>query len=354
MSNLISVGTAVPKYEVSQAEVKEFISSMFSDTVPEISRLLSIFDNSAISRRYLSVPLQWLERSHSFPERNEKYRSIAAEISKEAIANCLEKANADSGNIDCIIFASSTGLTTPTIDAILFNELKLKPHVSRLPIWGLGCAAGAVGLTRAFEYTKAYPGRNVLLVSVELCSLTFQREDTSKSNLVAASLFSDGAAAVLVAGSESDLDSNYSIRLLDSLTTNFYDTLDVMGWEFVDEGFKVLFSRDIPSIVRECVKPNIEEFLGLHNLSLENVSYHLTHPGGLKVINAYQESLGLSNDSLDNTRRILRNYGNMSSASVLFVINDFLYQRRFRSGKYGLISALGPGFSSELLLFFTN
>lgn len=353
MSNLISVGTALPEYKVSQTEVKQFISTIFSDTVPEIDRLAAIFDNSTISNRHFSVPLEWLTESHSFPERNALYKSAAVKISKRAIADCLEKANAGYEDIDHIIFVSSTGLTTPTVDAILFNELKLKPHVSRLPIWGLGCAAGAVGLTRAFEYTKAYPQRNALLVSVELCSLTFQKEDTSKSNVVASSLFSDGAAAVLVAGSESRLGSHSSFILRDSLTTNFYDTLDVMGWEFVDEGFKVLFSRDIPTIVRECVRPNIEEFLGQHTLALKNISHYLTHPGGLKVVNAYQESLALSNGSLDYARKILRDYGNMSSVSVLFVIQEFLHQGKFNADEYGLISALGPGFSSELLLFST-
>jgi alkylresorcinol/alkylpyrone synthase len=171
--------------------------------------------------------------------------------------------------------------------------------------------------------------------------------------VVAASLFSDGAAAVLVSGDRNELGGSGNIELLDSLSTTYYDSLDVMGWEINDDGFKVLFSRDIPGIVRECVEPNIRELLDKHDLAVSDICHYVTHPGGLKVIDAYQQSLRLVNGSLDYSRKILHDYGNMSSASVLYVLNDFLSAKKYNSSEYGLISALGPGFSSELLLFST-
>src|SRR5438876_332842 len=351
MSKVISVGTSLPFYSFKQSAVKQFIHELFCETVPEINRLISVFDNSNISTRHFSVPLDWLNEPHAFAERNELFKENALKFSIDAINKCISKVNAHYGAIDHIIFVSSTGLSTPTIDALILNELSLNRHIRRTPIWGLGCAGGAVGLTRALEYTHAYPEKNALLVAVELCSLTFQKDDESKSNVVASSLFSDGAAAVLVSGRESKLNENPGINLVDSLTTTYYNSLDVMGWEINDEGFKVLFSRDIPSIVRECVEPNIRELLNKHDLEVNDLKHYITHPGGLKVINAYQESLGLTNGSLDYSRKILREHGNMSSASVLYVMDEFLSKKKYAPGEFGLISALGPGFSSELILF---
>jgi alkylresorcinol/alkylpyrone synthase len=351
MPKVISVGTSTPPYCFNQAVVKQFIHKLFAESVSEIDRLINVFDNSNISTRHFCVPLEWLSEQHSFSDRNELYKRNALKFSIEAINECLSRINARYHVIDHIIFVSSTGLSTPTIDALLLNKLKLNRHLERTPIWGLGCAGGAVGLTRALEFTRAYPKKNALLVAVELCSLTFQKDDDSKSNVVASSLFSDGAAAVLISGDQSKLHENPGIELLDTLTTTYYDSLDVMGWEINDEGFKVLFSRDIPSIVRECVEPNIQELLVRHNLRVDDLKYYITHPGGMKVINAYQESLGLTNGSLDYSRQILQEYGNMSSASVLYVMNEFLRNGKRKPGHFGLISALGPGFSSELILF---
>lgn len=353
MPKIISAGTADAPYKLPQSEVKNFIYNLYSNTYSEIERMISVFDNSNISNRHISVPIEWLGNEHSFQERNAVFRKEALKLSEEAVNECISGTGASYSDINNIIFVTSTGLSAPTIDALLFNSLKLDRHVKRTPLWGLGCAGGASAISRAMEYTKANPEHNAVVIAVELCSLTFQKDDLSKSNIIASSLFSDGCAAVFVAGSESKFANNAGIELIDSLSTIYDDSLDVMGWDIVDNGFRVIFSRDIPSIVKEQVKPNIKELLDMHNLSTGDIEHYVTHPGGLKVINAYEESLGLANGMLDLSRKVLAEHGNMSSPSVMYVLKEFLNEGKYKAGEYGLISALGPGFSSELILFKT-
>ncbi len=353
MSKIISAGTADAKYVLSQNELKQFIFNLFNHSEIDIERMVTVFDNSSISRRHITVPIEWLKENHSFQERNEIFKRSAIELASEAIKECIQKAGADYTDIDNIIFVTSTGLSTPTIDAELFNKLKLNRHIKRTPLWGLGCAGGAAGISCAFEFTKAEPSKNALVIALELCSLTFQKDDLSKSNIVASSLFSDGSAAAFIAGDESRFSTNNGIKLMDSLSTIYPDSLNVMGWDIVNDGFKVMFSRDIPQIVREFVKPNITELLELHNLSISDIKHYIAHPGGFKVINAYEESLNIHNGYLSMSRKILNEHGNMSSPSVIYVLKEFLNAKQYKPGEFGLISALGPGFSSELALFKT-
>jgi alkylresorcinol/alkylpyrone synthase len=353
MPKIISTGTADAKVKLPQGELKELIYNLFSGSYDEIERMITVFDNANIETRHISVPFEWYNEERSFSERSSKYRETALELSKEAITCCLKNAGAQISDIDNIIFVSSTGVSTPTIDALLFNEMGMGNHIKRTPMWGLGCAGGAAGISRAMEYTKAYHEHNALVIAVELCSLTFLKDDFSKSNIIASSLFSDGAAAVFVAGNESRFYSQKGIVLIDSFSTIYDNSLDVMGWGIVDNGFKVIFSRDIPSIVKDSVKANILEFLKANSLKLEDIKHYIAHPGGMKVINAYEESLNLKNGSLNFSRKVLKEHGNMSSPSVIFVLNEFLNAGSCSTGEYGLLSALGPGFSSELILFKT-
>lgn len=353
MSKVISSGTCDSEYKLTQNEAKEFVYNLFSDSGVNIDRMISVFDNSTVSKRHISAPISWFKSQHSFPERNGMFVETALKMSETAVNKCLKKAEADISDIDNIIYITSTGISTPSLDALLINKMKFNRHIKRTPVWGLGCAGGAVGLSRAMDYTKSYPDRNCLVIAIELCSLTFQKDDLSKSNIIATSLFSDGCAAVLIAGDESKFAGKGKLNLLDSLSTIYYDSLDVMGWDVVESGFRVIFSRDIPTIVKEYVKPNIQELLDLHRLQVGDIKYYITHPGGLKVINAYEESLGATNGSFDNSRRVLRDHGNMSSPSVLYVLEDFLENDASQKGEKGLLSALGPGFSSEIILFET-
>lgn len=351
MARVISVGTADAPYKCPQSEVKDFVHQLFSGARDDIERMMSVFDNSMIGMRHFSQPKEWATQTHGFRERNELYVKNACALSYEATCGCIKGINAEHSAFDHIIFVSSTGISTPSIDALIINKLKLNCHIRRTPIWGLGCVGGAVGLSRAFEYTRAFPKSGALLIAVEICSLAFQRDDYSKSNIIATSLFSDAAAAALVVGEEHKLFNRTGLIFVDSLSTTFPNSLDVMGWEVMDTGLKVIFSKDIPTIVRKHIRPNITELLCKHRLTLSDIKHFITHPGGLKVISAYEESLGLPNGALEISRKILHEHGNMSSPSVLYVLKEFLQSGEYNPGDYGLISALGPGFSSEIILF---
>jgi alkylresorcinol/alkylpyrone synthase len=347
MSVITSVGTAVPSNRVTQDIAQQFCQALFQEAFPDIDRLLPIFANAQIQTRYFSATPEWFESDHTFAEKNCSYIEAALELGQTAISTCLERAGLTPRDIDHFFFVSTTGLATPSIDARLINRLQFRNDIRRTPIWGLGCAGGVAGLSRAFEYTSAFPRERALLVALELCGLTFQRNDMSKSNLVAVSLFADGAAAVIVSGSEAD---GHGPRIVSSRSKIWYDSLDVMGWEVNDRGLKVVFSRDIPAIVRSLTLPALLEFLSTQHLTLQDVKHFIIHPGGMKVIEAYEQTLSLQEGTLDRPRAILRQYGNMSSATVLFILEDFIRTQAIHPGDYGLVSALGPGFSSEMIL----
>lgn len=353
MSRVISIGTAEVPYRFSQNDVKEYVYELFSDNGRMIERMIGVFDNSGIETRHFAHLPEWFDNVRSFKDRSDSYLKNSITLSKSAISDCLNGCGGEYWEFDHLIFVSSTGIATPSVDAHLINELNLDRHLKRTPIWGLGCVGGAVALSRAFEYTRAYPESAVMVVCVEICSLAFQKEDYSKSNIVALALFSDGAAACLVAGSGHRLYPSSDINLLGSHTTTYENSLDVMGWEIVENGFKAIFSKHIPSIVRENVRANIYELTDAHGLVLSALKHFIVHPGGPKVLKEYEESLGLSEGSFEHSRKVLKEHGNMSSPTVLYVLKEFMDQGKYGPGEYGIVSALGPGFTSELLLFQT-
>jgi alkylresorcinol/alkylpyrone synthase len=256
-------------------------------------------------------------------------------------------------DVDHLVFVSSTGLSTPSIDALLCNHLGCRVDVRRTPIWGLGCAGGAVGLSRARDFALADPSARVLLVALELCSLTFQPGDVSKRNLVATSLFGDGAAAAVVIGNGVVARPGAPHRALElaaSQSILWKDTLDVMGWTIDGDGLHVVFSRDIPSIVRENVRPSLAAFLDRNELAIDDVEHLVTHPGGVKVLRAYAEALGLAPERFRHAHDVLREYGNMSSPSCLFVLERYLETKEIADGERAVVSALGPGFCAEYVL----
>ena len=354
MPKILSVGTAVPKYEITQDTAKQFSRSLFKDRFRDIERLLRSFDHTMIDKRYFCVPIEWFEEDHTFEEKNLIYTTNALQLSKEAILSCLQPTPYTTKEIDHIFFVSSTGLSTPSIDAYLFNEpdIDFSPTIKRTPIWGLGCAGGAAGLSRALDYTRAYPESKVLVVAVEIGELAFLRNDQSKSNLIATSLFGDGAAAVLVVGDENnhlrDISDNH-VSILDSQSVIWKHSLDIMGWDVRNEGLKVIFSRSIPTLVENDLKRPVEEFLQKQNLTLADLDFYVLHPGGTKVIEAYEKTFEIHEDDTRLSRRVLADYGNMSSPTVLFVLQQWLKEQPVTRG-YGLLLAMGPGFSAEMLL----
>ena len=342
---VLSVATALPPYRLGQDEVKEFARALFSDEFKDIERLAPVFDNVRVDDRYFCVPREWFERDHGFPERNDLYVEHALDLSEKAARRALDRAGAAAEDVGAIFFVSTTGLSTPSLDSRLIFRLGLSEHTRHVPIWGLGCAAGVAGLAHAADHARLYPGKLTLLVGVELCGLTFQRGDLSKANLVATSLFADGAAAVLLG------EGAQGIELTGGHSTTWPETEDIMGWEVVETGFKVKISRSIPTLVRQRMTENLATACEFAGLSPEEIRHYVTHPGGARVLDALEEVLGFEPGGLTLSREVLRDCGNMSSVTVLFVLERFLRNREFATGDMGMLSALGPGFSAEHVFF---
>ena len=342
---ILSVASALPPHRVGQEEAKTFARSMFSRGHGDIERLLPIFDNVNIENRYFCVPAEWFERDHTFAEKNALYVEHALDLSEKAARRALDRAGAEPEDVGGIFFVSTTGLSTPSLDSKLVFRLGLSEHTRRLPIWGLGCSGGVAGLARAADHARLYPGELSLLVGVELCGLTFQRGDLSKANLVATSLFADGAAAALVgSGSEGP-------ELIGSHSTVWPETEDMMGWDLVETGFKVRISRSIPALVRHRMFENLLRACASASISPEDIEHYLFHPGGTRVLEALEEVLGLEPGGLVLPREVLREFGNMSSVTVMFVLERFLQGREYATGEHGVLSALGPGFAAEHVFF---
>ncbi|MGO4886671.1 type III polyketide synthase [Anaerobacillus sp. MEB173] len=358
MPSIISVSSYIPPHSIDQTVTTEFARELFQENFHDIERLLQAFPNGEIEQRNFAVPLEWFKNEHSLQERNDLYIDMATAFGAESIKACLQnpiflKETVDTSVIDTIIFVSSSGMSTPSIDARIMNVLPFSPHTKRIPLWGLGCAGGAAGISRAFEYCKAFPKANVLVVCVELCGLTFQRNDRTKSNLIGTSLFADGAACALVCGDESNIVKNRSYpitpQIVASQSTLMADSEDVMGWQVKDSGLHVVFSRDIPNIIKKWLGPIVDAFLDEQQLSIGQLSSFIAHPGGKKVLEAYIATLEINEGLLDISKNILRRHGNMSSPTILYVLEHVMAEEH-QDGDYGLMAALGPGFCSELVL----
>ncbi len=333
-------------HRMPQQEAKEHARALFANSIPQIDRLIQAYDNTAIVTRNFCEPISYYLSHHTFEDRNQQYQQIALNWSVKVIEDCIAKENIDKLEITDIIFISTTGLATPSLDALIINQMRLHPQINRIPVFGLGCGGGVSGMAKANTLAKANPDAIVLLVAVELCSLTMLMDDFSKSNFIGSSLFSDGIAACIIKGDNHLADQR--VACLASASKLYYDSLDVMGWDFKNTGFKVLFSKDIPAIINGHVREDIERFLSQQGLGLNDIKNFIFHPGGKKVLEAYTEALDVAGDFLQNTRLVMNNYGNMSSVTVLYVLEKFMNEG-FEDG-YGLMLAMGPGFSSEMVL----
>ncbi|SFA99291.1 MULTISPECIES: type III polyketide synthase [unclassified Bacillus (in: firmicutes)] len=358
MPKIISIAEAIPAFTLQQSDAVDFARELFSESFKDIERLLRAFENGQIQKRHFVKDLDWFKKDHTFEEKNDSFIEAAVKYGTEAIQACLGNDNflrqsVPYEEIEAIFLITTTGLATPSIEARIMNQLPFSPHTKRIPIWGLGCAGGAGGLARASEYCRAFPKAKVLVLTIELCSLTFQRNDRSKSNLIGTSLFADGISCALLCGDEVDISNlclkSSSPAIVSSQSTLMPNSLDVMGWDVRNNGLYVVFSRDIPSIVEEWLSPNVTDFLDQHDLTIKEIEQFVAHPGGKKVLEAYVTALDLPESMIDIPLEILREYGNMSSATIMYVLRRTM-EMDIENGTYGLGAALGPGFSSELLL----
>jgi alkylresorcinol/alkylpyrone synthase len=341
-----AVAQAFPDHQYSQAQILAEVSRQWGDSPHVFARLEGFHAHSQVGSRHLALPLEEYAELSSFSKRNAQYIRCAVELGERALSQALKGANVAPAELQHLFFVSTTGVSTPSIDARLINRMQLNPQLQRTPIFGLGCAGGAGGLARAADCAKAHPERNVALLAVELCSLTWQRGDRSVPNLLATGLFGDGAAAVVLSGSPPATGP----RVVASRSVFYPETEQVMGWDVSAEGLKLVMSAGIPGLVRQHARGEVERFLGDHGLERRDVQHWVLHSGGPKVLQAFQEALELSERELEHSWQQLRANGNLSSVSVLLVLADTWRARRPAPGERGLVMAMGPGFCSELVL----
>ena len=347
MPRLVDVVSAPPECVVSQDIAAAYARETFAATNPRLDRLMPVFQNSGIETRRICQPVEWYQHSHSLAESSAAYIDVATTLCARAGRSVLERGGIGPEAIDRIIYINTTGLATPSIDARLTNVLGLRKDVRRTPIWGLGCAGGVAGLSHAYDHLVGHPRERVLLVAAEMCSLTLLRDDPSPSNLVATALFADGAAVALLCGDEADHDG---YPLLASRSTLYPDSLDVMGWNVMSHGLQVVFDRSIPQIVQRHARGELQAFLAAEGLDQDAIDEFLYHPGGPRVLGAYAEAYGIDPERFHWSSETLREFGNMSSVTVLYVLERYMAANPPGRGGHAVVSALGPGFASESLL----
>ena len=348
---LRAVARGLPPHYATQEELIAAFRDAWATKHFNVERLEELHRAVQVGGRHLALPLAQYPALQSFRARNDAWIQGAVELGERVVGDALAKAGLTPADVDQVFFVTVTGIATPSIDARLMNRLGFRADVKRSPLFGLGCVAGAAGIARAADSLRAWPQGVSLLLAVELCSLTLQREDLSIPNLIASGLFGDGAAcAVLVGGERAEQDGGRGPRVVDTRSVFYPDTERVMGWDVVDTGFKVVLSAKVPQLVREHVRGDVDGFLSAHGLSRSDVKHWVAHTGGPKVLDAFESSLELPTDALARSWASLKEVGNLSSASVLFVLSDMLESGEAREGDWGLMHAMGPGFCAELVL----
>jgi len=348
-ATILSVATAAPATIVTVADVKEYFPKAFDLDERRLASMYSVIDNARVRTRRMLFPLEYTITPRSLEKISCEYKTHSIALGREVAESALAQAGLAATEIDLIITVSCTGVMIPSLCAYLVNLLGFRSDVKRLPITELGCAAGAAALGRASDYIRAYPDANVLIVSVELPSLTFQRNDPSPANLVSCALFGDGAAAVVLTGRPA-----HGLQIVDTRSHLIPDSLDAMGFDLKGSGFHIVLSRSVPQLVRDEIRAATDRLLQVHELSPSDLRYFLLHPGGQKLLAYLEEEMGLQQSHTQTSWNVLAEYGNLSSATVLFVMKEFLNHPPPQHGERGLLAAFGPGFSMEMALLEWN
>lgn len=343
-----SVGTALPAHYADQETLIAAFRTHWAKEHFNLERLEELHRSVQVGGRHLAVPLEDYPGLKDLQSRNDAWVRVSTEVGERAVRQALQRAGLAPGDVDHLFFVTVTGIATPSVDARLMNRLGLRSDVKRTPIFGLGCVAGAAGTARASDVLRAYPDQVAVLLSVELCSLTLQREDLSIANIIASGLFGDGAAALVLSGAERPASG--VPRILATRSIFYPDTERVMGWDVVNGGFKVVLSAKVPEVVRGHVRDDVGGFLGEHGLRTQDIRHWVAHTGGPKVLEAFESTLELPAGALARSWKSLRETGNLSSASVLFVLESLLASGEAQPGDFGLLMAMGPGFCAELVL----
>jgi alkylresorcinol/alkylpyrone synthase len=344
---IIGSASAFPKNYYSQDVLRAALSQYWDGRLENPQMLARLHSRAGVDGRHLALPLLEYYDLNTWGDSNRAWMRAAEELGSQALCRALVHAGLDRKQISALMFMSVTGVSSPSIDARLINRMELSPHIRRLPVFGLGCVGGAAGIARAADYVRAYPDQVAALISVETCSLTLQRDDVSVANLISSGLFGDGAAAVLVAGDDAEAPGP---EIVAAKSTFYPGTEDVMGWDISEKGFRIVLSPRVPDVIRENLGRDVDEFLAEHELKREDIGTWIMHTGGPKILEATEQALGLRDGALAASWECLRKVGNLSSASVLVVLEDFMTRRKPDPGTWSVLGAMGPGFCSELIL----
>ena len=342
---IAATATALPPHTITRDDVKYYMGRVFDIPERRLEAMMAIVDNAQVHKRFSIFPIEYTVEPRPLSKTNQEYMQHAIKLGREAAEECLRRAGIGPEEVDLIITVSCTGFMIPSLDAHLINLMGFRSNVRRMPFTELGCAAGAMALGRAADFLKAHPGGNVLIIAVELPSLTFQRKDVSQANLISSILFGDGAAAVLVSGKVEQ-----GPKILVSETYTFPDSLDAMGFDLRDSGFHILLSKDVPEMIGAKIRGLVDGFLERQGRKQEDIKGWILHPGGARLLGNVEKELGLCKCDTGPSWEILSEVGNLSSATILFILQEWLEKRPLKSGEYALAAAFGPGFSAEFLL----
>jgi alkylresorcinol/alkylpyrone synthase len=346
---IVGAASAFPQYYYTQEQLLTALQEYWGDKIENPQVLRRLHRHVAVDGRYLALPKEEYLKMRTWGEANHHWIRTAKELGEKAVTGALAVAGLHQRKLGAFFFVSVTGISSPSIDALLVNQMGLCRTIRRVPIFGLGCVAGAAGISRAADYVRAYPDQAAVVLSVELCSLTLQREDISMANLISSGLFGDGAAAVIVAGDESECGLS-GPKILATRSVFYPNTEEMMGWDISERGFRIVLSRDIPDLVRKNLAHDLDDFLAERGLTRADIGKWILHTGGPKILEATAEALGLKNGELDVSWDCLRRTGNLSSASVLVVLEEVMKNRRPAPGTLSLLAAMGPAFCSEFVL----
>lgn len=349
-----SVGSpskVLPRHRHEQSEILDALEDFWAGKHFNGERLRRFFESVQVDSRNLAIPLEQYKELTTFGARNDAFIRVGTELSAKALRVALDDAGLEPTDVDAIFFTSVTGIATPSLDVMVANEVGLRRDVKRTPMFGLGCAGGAAGLARVHDYLRAFPEHVAVLLSVELCSLTLQPDDFSVKNLISTGLFGDGASAVVMFGGEHQGRGGAAgPRIVDTRSTLFPDTQWVMGWDIDEDGFEVVLSAKLPQVIRDELRGEVDDFLDGHGLERHDIDQWVMHPGGPAVLDALADAMGVERDAFAVTWDSLASVGNLSSASVLFILADTIASEVPQPGDRGLLVAMGPGFAAEQLL----